>query len=94
MCVQALAVTEDGGYIVTGGFDCRVRVFTAHNMKLHFTHESFDSTIRTLHISHDSRLATHTLYCHDNKPLPHRFIFAGLASGTVAVLATHSWMNQ
>ncbi len=57
MCarMQALAVTEDGGYVVTGGFDCQVKVFTAHNMKLHYTHESFDSTIRTLHISHDQR---------------------------------------
>ncbi len=53
--VQALAVTKDGRYVITGGFDCRVKVFSAHNMKLQYSHESFDSSIRSLHISEDQK---------------------------------------
>jgi len=52
---QALAVTKDGRYVITGGFDCIVNVFTAHNMKLKHSHERFDSSIRSLHISDDQK---------------------------------------
>ena len=53
--IQALTVTEDGRYVITGGFDCRVRVFSIHNMKLKYSHEPFNSSIRSLFISKDQR---------------------------------------
>lgn len=53
--LQALAMTKDGRFVIIGGFDCRVKVFTAHDMKLKYAHERFDSSIRSLYISEDQK---------------------------------------
>jgi len=72
----ALCVSKDGQYVLTGGFDCRVKVFFAHNLLLKYTHEPLGSSIRSLQLSEDER-----------------FVFVGLASGSVAVLTTHFWLQ-
>ena len=52
---QAIAMTEDGKHLVSGGFDCTVRVFSTHNLQLRHTHPPFNSRIRSLHITKDQR---------------------------------------
>ena len=72
--ILALAVSDDGCYVVCGGIDCKVWVFETHNLELKFVYETCGSTIRSLHISKDQK-----------------FIFTGLASGSVIVYSTHLW---
>lgn len=74
---KALAVSEDGCYVVCGGIDCKVWVFETHNLELKFVYETCGSTIRSLHISKDQK-----------------FIFTGLASGSIIVYSTHLWYNS
>ena len=58
VCVQALAVSEDGRYLVSGGFDCTVCVFSTSNLCLCHAHPPCLSRIRSLHLSKDQRFVT------------------------------------
>ena len=53
--LQALVATGDGRYIITGGFAGVVRVFYTHNLRLKYNHESFGSSIRSLHVPADQK---------------------------------------
>lgn len=50
-----MTISKDDWHIITGGFNCRVKVFSAHNLTLEHTYEPFESSIRSLHISEDQR---------------------------------------
>lgn len=54
-CVQAMAVSEDGRFLVCGGFDCTVRVFSTFDLRLRHTHPACLSRIRSLHVTADQR---------------------------------------
>jgi WD40 repeat protein len=73
----AMTLTPDGHHLIIGGFTARVYVLNVYNLNVIHVYDQCESSIRSLHVSHD-----------------HRFIFAGLASGAVAVLATHIWRLQ
>ena len=48
-----MSLSRDGQYIVTGGFDCKIKVFSAHNLQLKYTHEPLGSSIRSLYLSEE-----------------------------------------
>ena len=56
--LQALVVSKDGRYVLSGGFDYRVRVYMTHNLELKYTHEPFNSSIRSLSITDNQRSVT------------------------------------
>ena len=95
--MQAMIVSQCGRYLVAGGFDCKVRVFLTHSLERNYVYEAFTSSIRSLHMSQDQRSVKAPIYtlCLNTIFSLHicRYIFAGLSSGSVVVLATHYWLD-
>ena len=55
--LQALTVSNDGDYIIIGGFSGRAYVLHTHTLNVEYIYDSCDTSIRSLHISDDNRLA-------------------------------------
>lgn len=56
---QAMLLSRDGQYMLTGGDGGVVSVWQVYNLKRLFTYPGCDAGIRSMAMSHDQRYQTH-----------------------------------
>ena len=55
LLIQAMSVSHDGQYIVIGGFSSRAYVLLLESLGVVHAYDKNESSIRSLHMSHDNR---------------------------------------